>query len=358
MKPNLAKTSFATGADESLAAPDVYAEPPQSPIGAISDTVSGASLLDMGGFLPGFGGGLGELLSTDLSQLDSTFKNLEKGLSTVTKVLGGDKSFINDLKTGMVGDLLTSAGFGESAVDFAGALMSGKDPMSALDSLARNNPDLKVIMDGVDVVIAAKDIDSIDDLLKVAGQISGMPVIGDILQIGPHLSVIKGLVDKANFFGIPELARALIDTVTDKDEKKTLELNSALGAAQGSNLDMLEGLLNKYGSSNLKGLYPSLVKTTLTNYRYPDNKTEPTLALSSALINLCNRIDPNWRFTMRDGVQIDNTDCFNRLSKDAKELFLFDPVTRDITLLATDYPESSLMGIAQRQYPYTPMPLS
>lgn len=359
MTPTLAATSFQSGADEKLAATDVYAAPPQGPIGAISDTVgTSKSLLGLDKFLPKTGG-LNGLLSGDLGKvLGGSFGSLEQGIKTVTGVLKGDKSLLADLQKGMVGNLLASAGLGESAMTMAGSLLSGGSPMSALGALAANNPDMRLIMDGVDTIVKVKDVKSIEDLLAVADKLTGMKGLGEILQIGPQLGMMKSLIDTANVLGVPELANAIIARVDNVKDKKALRIAAAQGAAEGSNLDMLNATLNEHGNDGMIGMYPSLVKTLLSNYRFEDESVVPTKALANTLITMCNNLDVNWLYVKRGETLVPDLDCLLSLSSDARTLFYMDDAMRPIAMTASGYNVDSLIGLAQKQYPYTPMILS
>ena len=359
LNPTLAKTSFQSGADETLATPDVYGGgAPTTPIGAVRDSInSGSSIQGMFGLGDGISG-IGQLLSQDMASFTSTFSKYEQGIKTVTDVLNGDSSILNNLKTNMVGDLLTSAGFGKTAVDLAGSIIDGKDPMAAVGILAQANPNLKLVLDGVETVVGAKDIDSIEDLLAVAGKISGMDGIGKLLNIGPQLGIVKGLIDKANFLGIPELAKALINTIDNPDDKKKVELSVTLGAAQGGNLTMLNEVISSYGAEAVSGMYPEMVGQILSSYRYPTDNKSATLTEAQNLISICNELDPDWMHDTREEVRVVSTRYLTNVSTDAKELLYLQDDTREAAMVGAQYPSSSLISIAQRQYPYTPMSIS
>lgn len=364
LNPVLARTSFESGVDESLATPDVYGGgAPTDPLGAIRDSINsgtsiqGMSLESLGGD-GGMLGGLGKILSSDMKTFTEQFGKYEKGISVVTNVLNGDKSLIENLKTNMVSDLLSSAGFGTTATKAATSLINGENPMDVVGNLARANPDLKLIMDGVETVVAAKDVDSIEDLLAVAGKISGMDGLGKLLNIGPQLGIIKGLVDKANFLGIPELAKALTNTIKNPKDKKKVELGASLGAAQGANLTMLDDIIARHGAAAVSGMYPLIVGQILSSYRYPNETKYATLSEANKLVSLCDQIEPDWMHEKRYGRECISTRYLVNVSKDAKELLYMLDETREAAMVGGKYPATSIMGLAQRQYPYTPMALN
>lgn len=354
MKPTLAKTSFQTGADETLATPDVYNDAPQSPVGAIQDSINSGNLIQGLDLKQG----LNDILSQDLDSFSDTYSQLEKGIKTVTQVLNGDKNLIKDLSKTMVGDLLGSAGYGPAATDFAGALISGEDPISSLGTIASAIPEYKMVMDGVDIIVNAKDIDSIEDLLTVAEKVSGIEGINKLVPIGPTLSIVKGLVDKANILGIPQLATALINTIDNDDDKKRVEIGSALGAARSSNTDMLDDLMSRYGAESIRGTYPKIVKELLSNYKHPKGTLNVTILDTQNLVARCESLDKEWLTTSRENEQIYKTDTLIGLSTDARELLVLDDTIRPIVLLSEQHPVTSLIGLAQRQYPYTPIPVA
>lgn len=359
INPVLARTSFESGADETLATPDIYGgNVPDTPVGALRDSINNGSSVEgvfgLGGGLSGLGG----LLSQDMESFTAGFGKYEKGIKTLTSVLNGDKSLIENLKTNMVGDLLTSAGFGATATQVAGSLLRGESPMAAVTILAQGNPNLKLIMNGVETIVGAKDIDSIEGLLAVAGKISGMEGLGKLLNIGPQLGVIKSLIDKANFLGIPELAKALVNTIDNPEDKKKVELGATLGAAQGANLTMLKDIINKHGASAVSGMYPLMVGQILSSYRYPTDKQYASLEEANGLVAVCNQLEVNWMHELRGSARVVSLRYLTNISKDAKELLYMLNTTREAVMVATKYPQSSILGIAQRQYPYTPLPIT
>lgn len=358
LNPVLAKTSFESGADETLATPDVYGgSAPETPVGALRDSINSGGIQGIAGDLGGSKfGGLGKLLSQDMESFTAQFGKYEKGIKAVTSVLSGDKSLINNLKTNMVGDLLSSAGFGDTATQVAGTLLTGGNPKDILGSLAKANPNLRLVMDGVETIVAAKDVNSIEGLLAVAGKISGMEGLGELLHIGPQLGIIKGLVDKANFLGIPALANALINTIDNPEDKKKVELGVSLGAAQGANLEMLGQIIGKHGAEAVSGMHPNIVGQILSSYRYPADKKQATLAEANKLFNMCKSLEPNWMHDFRNKqTKTLSTRYLVNISKDARELFYLLDETREATMLGPHYPATTTIALAQRQYPYTPI---
>lgn len=357
MKPNLAKTSFESGSDERLAAPDVYANPEQSPVGATRDSLGSTSSIP--GMDKVLGGGSSPLnkLSDKLKAFDKNGQ-LAKAISTATTILKGDKAALTELKTGMVNDLLKSAGYGSQVQELAGALVKGEKPLSALENMARNNPNLKVVMEGVDMVVEAKNIGSVEDLMRVAEKITGLTGLGELLHITPQLSMLKTLVDKANELRLPGLASAILEQVHDPEDRKLLDINAAWGAAAGSNLPLLTQILDKHGAQNVIGLYPTIVTALLTNYRFEEKDAQPTQAKLQALLNLCTRLDSSWRIHPRGPIHLDHLEPFMTLSADAKSLLMLDDTLRVLALTASGYSKLDLLSIAAKQYPYTPILLS
>ena len=365
LNPVLAKTSFETGVDESLATPDVYGGgAPTSPLGALRDSINsgtsvqGISMDALGGGDGGMLGGLSKILSSDMKTFTDQFGKYEQGIKAVTNILSGDKSLMDSLKSNMVGELLTSAGLGTNVTAAAQSLLKGGNPMDIVGNLARGNPNLSLIMNGVETIIAAKDVNSIEGLLAVAGKISGMEGLGKLLHIGPQLGIIKGLVDKANFLGIPALAKALTDTIKNPEDKKKVELGATLGAAQGSNLVMLEDIMARHGAAAVSGMYPLMVGQILSSYKYPAEIKFATVAEANKLVSICTQLEPDWLYEKRDGRQTISTRYLVNVSKDAKELLYLLNTTREAVMVAGKYPATSIMGLAQRQYPYTPMALT
>ena len=355
MKAKIAQAVFQSGADESLAAADVYNKPVEGPMGASSSVTSDNKLMGLDS-LTGSLGGVGELLSGSVSNVKG-FGNLKESIGTLTKVINGDDSFIDSLKTNIAGDLLKSTGLSSDYIGVANTLMRGGDPLSALQTLSATNPQLKIISDGIEVYTKVKDVDSIEDLLSVASTITDDLGIGEMFNITAELSVMSSLINKARDLGLPNLADAIISRISDDKDKETVETNAALSLATSGNIDGLNDYLDRYGKDKLLGLYPDVLKTLLAAYHIKSENTKSDSELGQLLMQTCLKIDGQWYKTDRNGELVDHYKELTTASTDAKRVLATVPEIRHMVLSTPFYSEASLINIASKQYAYMPLSL-
>ena len=348
MKAAIAKTVFITGADGSLAAPDIYGKPPQAPYGATNDKLKTTAIPGVSGLSPS------TALSSTLGNLLGTGSTLKDAISTATKLIGGDKSVIENLKTNMIGNVLSSAGYPNLAKQVPG-LLKGDIKTNLLNMYTQNNPQLKVILGGVETLKKLNNVDSIDDLLAVAGEFTGNTELGKVLNISAELNVAKSLITMANDLGLPALGNAIINRIDNAKDKKAVKLDTLDSAAKNSNLGAIGDTVNEYGSNVVNGVNPKLVITVLSSYTIPEDNKLTNEQLTTALISACNKIDADWMYKKRKDKKVINYEPFMSLSTDARKLLLANPTYTSYILSAESLSINSAVNIAKGQYPYLPV---
>lgn len=354
---NIAKTTFVSGADESLAAVDAYQSPPQTPVSQVT-TVGSTRLLTVDaattdpvkaldilikGALPGGNG----FLSTD--------ESIKAGITVLSQVLDKPEKFFNDVKGNLIKDMVTSVGYGKQAEDLSKMIMGESGALSPLDFLAKNNPKMKIVLDGVEKIRSAKDITDVNALLSVVSDLSGNTALGEVLNIGPQMSVVKSLVGKTMELKLPELTASIVGLVTGDYEKTLVKLHSVPLAAKYSDTAYIDEMLEEYEPERITGLAPDIVSDILDNYTFPEGSNKSIDQLATDLVARCDKLDPNWHTVMRNGVAVYSIKNMTNLSADAKTALMRMPEHIGGALVGEEYVESSLLAISQLNYPYMPV---
>lgn len=353
----IAKTTFVSGSDESLAAVDAYAAPPQTPVSEATSVgsarlltvdepiVNPAQALDT--VIKGLQGGAVGFLSSG--------ESIQAGITVLSQLLDKPEKFFNDVKGNLIKDMVTSVGYGKQAEDLAKMITGEKGALSPLDFLAKNNPKMRIIMGGIETVRSAKDITDVSSLLKVVGDLSGNTELGQVLNIGPQMSVVKSLVGKSIELGLPELTSNIIDLVHGDYEKMLVKLYSVPLAAESGDSEFIDEVMQEYSPEQITGMSPEIVSDILSNYKFPSPTTKTVDQLAGELEARCTLLDPMWHTDMRDGVSVYSIKNMTNISPDAKTALMRLPEHMSGAMVAEEYTESSLLVISQINYPFMPV---
>lgn len=368
-KARIADTAFKTGQDGTLATPDIYGTPPQSPVGATTSVTSAGGSLDLGKLMgiPSTGpltGASNVLAAGTVAKI----QNMTDVIGVVMGEMAGNETLsmdtLKNISPDTVGKLANAMGYPQVTNILNNTKKVDYTNPQFLDNLAKSNPYAKVLIDGTNTLIKGKDIKNVDDLLKIAGEFTGNTELASMVNISKEMAFAKVVIDSANSLGIPALGKKILDNYEDKKEKRQLELNTANSLAQGTNLNELGTLVDTYGSDSVLFVNSEIIKTLLANYQKPtsiDHSVKPkdTATLLSELKLSLEKLDKNWKFTKRGNISVFNTEVFSVLSDDAYDLFLTDKDLVIPTVMAKQLQVSDLnsdpISLLQRQYPYAPL---
>lgn len=361
-RSKIADTTFKTGQDGSLATPDIYAKPPQEPVGATTSVSEAGGGLDIGkmtgipGTSPILPGGF------DPAKIKSVTDTIGKVMSQVAEGKNPlSAESLKNLSPETIGKMASAMGYPQIAQLPSMTKKIDYTNPEFLDNLAKSNPYAKAVIDGKNFLVKAKDIKDVNGLMALAGEFTGNKEIASVLNIKNEMAIAKVLIDSINAAGIPALGKKIIDNFKDSKEKRQLALNTTGSLAAGSHLEELNAVVDEYGSDAVKLSNSTLVLNLLTNYTNPlatpDNPKQPNPSdLLAKLLESLNKIDPNWKYTKRNGVNVYNLDVFSQLSVDAFNLFSIDPELKIPTTTSKEYLTNMFtnsLTMLEQQYPYT-----
>lgn len=315
MSIQIAETRFITKSSSGLAAVDVYGKSPdKTPIN------SGGTVGIGGGFnTPVTAGKINELVKGLTDALNKTKgQPIDKVLAAVKQVAGNKKALIEGFKNTLVTDALTNIGFGKNAKEIAGVLIGDRDPTNLLAAFGKTNPEMGIVVNGIQTIVNAKDLDSAKGIGVLLGQLTGNSALVKVLDLQPETLLLKSLLDDATKLRVPALIDAILDSTKDNQDKIKLLVLSSPRAAQNSDLETLKKTMDEIGDTNTLNTHPTLVSDILRNYRTLSGDA-PTEADSVELQDVLNRLKPEWWLTTRNGETDYDLDPFYRVSRHAVE---------------------------------------
>jgi len=358
MAATLAPSTYATGPTDSVATVDVYISTNIEVKNKIADNTTAAKavvnesldkILDISKTLkPG-----------KLSKLG--IKGVKSQLAAIKDVTQGDakdrlngllgRGVVNDLATTTVTGLLAGLGVRDANGKLSKSLLGLAGGVKPMDALIDGNPKLKVLSGAVETIRSAKDLRSSKDIVGLMSKVLGNNELASVLDLESKFVVLRKVLDKAVFLGVPELYDKFFAHFDKPDERRAFANSAIDSAIRNPNIDLLNLILDSIGSSALLSRFPNAISIILRNYRYPRGLGSATLLEATKLIALLERIDPYWLQYKRNGVWVSNLEPLTYASIESMALLKFIPTVRTEWLIAKSYPSSTVLGVYRRAYP-------
>ena len=210
-----------------------------------------------------------------------------------------------------------------------------------------------------------------NDWTSFQGIMNGLEVIGRTELASPLGKLVNGFIDitatsaflgslarEAVKLGNQPLVKEVMKYFKDKRHGKK-HLNAAMyGAAVASDMANMDYILEYVGSDETRSNNPILIRWILQHYSldglYRADKIDE---YRDRLINLLNKVDPEWYYEMRDGEKVTKLEPFLWATHDAIKLFLHQPANGDKTydfqteiMIAKAYPVQDIKQMIMRQY--------
>lgn len=351
-KPAIAKTSFATGINEKLAAVDVYGDvKPNVPVNNVkTDTTIDAKVSDA--IKPA--DSLNKLLSDKLKIFtDPTIKQKD-AIRQIQDIVANKTVFFNEAGKALLSDTLTNMGYKGNIEDVTRIIDEKPSSKDLLNILSGSNDKIKVIVDGVEHLRKIEDLDTATGVANLLGELTGNEELIKVVNLGPQLALLKTLSQAASVLRIPEIVKGVIDTLPDGEEKTALTIQSCMDAAQGGNIDhIIEVIKNPQTSGKVVlSAFPDIIKIILANIKLGDG--DSSALVSTKLIGLLDAINPNWITIKRDGKDAIYMDNIAQANDTAISLLMQNEKTYLAAVVKSEYTSTLSANDTMSLFEYAP----
>jgi hypothetical protein len=171
------------------------------------------------------------------------------------------------------------------------------------------------------------DTGSVKSLTGAIGKLLNVPALNDFVDQNSYLATGRALLEAAIILGVPEMIDEL-KTKFEKDQDSRHRLiNGVKGVILRSDLAMLDKIIEWIGVDGVLAKVPDAVQLLLAAYAFPPQTTPDNYPeCKTTLINMLNRLKPEWWLTTRNGVKVLNYTMFTRISYNAATLLKLDVV--------------------------------
>lgn len=346
---NIAKTTFETGPNDKLAAPDYYAGAAAltQPVNMISDP-SKDGLFDYSTKK------YVAINETDQKQLmtEHYTKLAVAALTTVDykKTYEKFKSFVKnpkELLDGMGKDLMASILHG---IGYRGDIDEAADYFSKIPSMFKKSKlrerywikdsEIDVIINDKNKRIKESELPEYEGIAYLLGELKGNSDIMKITPVGANMLLAFELLKKGIKARLDELIDEALAMVTTDSDKRQLRLSGLQYACEESYLKYIYDLIEDkdYGVGVVLACIPDIVTLILENFKFHEKEEYTNDKFSKYLVDLLFKLDKNWLSYDRNGIKIINLELLGSLSVDAHWAMQADTRTLIPSVLAGTYP--------------------
>lgn len=287
-------------------------------------------------------------------------KSLEGGFDSISNNVKGYVNQLNDAAgdiKGKVGSVKsTVAGLTGNFTADVGNI--GGNLMDKAKQMAMINPDsLNFVQDATSEIIRVidgnpKDITSYSNLVDMLGNLTGIPIIKDIVKIGYESALIGAAFSELIRSGDHDSYESYRDNVSPHVYAQAV-LYSIPSVAHTGELSALVTLLRNTSPKDILAHHPEFIKIFMANFKSPRN-TEVTDLKSyvNDVVTQLNRIDPNWyRYRLANGTYINDLTPFTNLSGSGYEIFCLHDQLGYLAQLAPAHKEIPVESVIRSQFP-------
>lgn len=330
MAGKVANTLFHSGPDDDLLTVDAYQISDNSPKNNFFEpfNVTSANLI---GEVRNNPAALDEIKNVLVNTRTNT---LNKGevLSQLGTQLSGIKPQLKTL-TGSLTDTLVNA--------------YNTDP-----ALTNGVSDVSVKLGGAVQTFSGVTANEMRGLLSLAEtQLAGDAEI-ELVDLTLQSLVTSSLLTDLTNKGLVDIATSVIDGIGNPEVSKRSLMDSLGGFVDKGMLPLVDLVIDRVGANTVLSERPTLVSDILKGYRLPTNLgPSQYLTEETRLLNLLNKIDPQWSVLKRNIEWVSDLTPFVLASKDAITLFTHGSRYKTEALIAKDYGVKNQKQLVRSFYP-------
>ncbi len=327
---NLAPTLFQAGAQDIVAAPDIY-------------SINSNSIINTsaGKFNPFSGSLLNNLRNGTAGILGSLTQTVNFALTT-------GQSLSSPQTLARLG-----ASLGQSLGNYSPAIQTaldaglrGANPVSTLLQVGLGSS-------GAYNLIQSNNILDAQNVLGLVNQVTGNSRFVSGIDIGTQAGILSGLTSSLITLGLPLVLQSLLSDPSTAPRSAQVALgNNVRSAIYASDLTTIQLCITTLGIGGILSQMPDAALQLVANYRLPSGTT-PTgyAAIYSTFKGILTQLDPSWDTANRNGVSIPSLRYFSVASKDALKLFATDTTEALGAQLGNTYRSQDVVAQLKQQYP-------
>lgn len=330
MSSRLANTIFSGSGKETMLVQDAYKVSTSEPRNSLFDTVKG-------------------IYGDAVSGLYANKNSVRELASIIAQAKSGNinKAEMLERALGAMGTSLPSL-LGQ----LGGTIMNGIS--GAAGSLIGPNAakDIGIIYNNAKLLVSVKDISNAQDMADFLGELTGNSDLLRVINIEAESSIFAGILTQVVSFGIPGLVDDVVAQIQNEEVKKNALQYLSSSSVNGSDLVMINKIIDTIGITAFLEQNPDGVNRTLSNFFFGTLDTPDTYPAKRAqLIATLVKIDPHWSETLRNSVYVPYLGPFSVASTDAKKLLVMEEPERALTLAAAQFQAAPVRDVIKNLYP-------
>ncbi|MNM17739.1 hypothetical protein D3C81_280210 [compost metagenome] len=293
--------------------------------------------------------GIGEKLRTNTIDLPSAVRRVQGALkgsrSDILKIAGSTEKLIMGELTGS--DKNTN--YVKTATDVARGLeLMTSDGRQVIDSFKNGG------------------YNQVSAMVGFMSDLTENPSL-KLFDMGAEAAILRGVVEEVSAWGVPSLVDNVMKDQPDMTKYAVIK-RSAERISYSSSLDVLLAYANvssntnigteanphyaNIGAAALNANTPDFATKVLSNFTFVQGVTVGDYPAQLAkLVDLMNKLKPDWYWTQRNGQAVWNLGTLGSASENAVTLFLSSPVYRDAILTAPFYSPARVEELVNDMYP-------
>lgn len=345
---NIAKTTFETGPNDKLAAPDYYGGAALTqPVNMISDP-SKDGLHDYSTkTVIGPGGTHQQQLMTEhytkLAVAALTSVDYKKTYDKIKGFVKNPKELTDGLGKDLMASILYGIGYRgdiDEAVDYLGKIPSMFKKQKVRERFWIKDEEIDVIINDKNKRIKESELPEYEGISYLLGELKADSDAMQVTHVGANMVVALELLKKGIKARLEELITEALAMATDEADKRQLRLSGLQYACEESYLKYIYDLIEdeEYGVGVVLSCIPDIVTLILENFKFHEKEEYSNDKYSKYLVDLLFTLDSNWLSYDRDGKKINNLEKLGNLSKEAHWALQADDRTMIPAVLAGTYP--------------------